>query len=148
MKPDLKKSRAAFAALVRSAGIDSITVSFEGSGDSGSIEDVYVTPATVDLRAPFACALPLAKTRYVFNNGTFKATHYTEEKNFSDLHELITEFAYNEISLTDVDWYNNDGGGGSWELNNIQTDDPLLTFTVYQYETIQRDAYFVKESFT
>ena len=70
-------------------GISKITISFAGSGDSGSIESIWM---------------------------------HRPDENWKDLkpadfRQEVEDFAYDYLSGTGIDWYNNDGGQGEIEFD-------------------------------
>lgn len=91
--------------VLRQSGVENVTVSFDGSGDEGSIYDVVCTPE-IDLGA---IEVRLCSTRRAINNGFWEQTVVQEVQSMPDAIEALT---YDYLSSTDVDWYNDDGGFG------------------------------------
>jgi len=88
-------------------GIQNVTVSFEGSGDSGQIEDISYHPS------------------HGFDPKTATIEHHVSTSQFEDgqwvrttaltrtsINEAVDELTYSYLQETGVDWYNNDGGYG------------------------------------
>lgn len=82
-------------------------IQFWGGGDSGSIEDVES-----------GCDTILGK-RVQMEDGTSKPVQ-----------GVIEDFAYHFIESSGVDWYNNEGGGGSMQLLLTEEPEPKAIFTL------------------
>lgn len=92
-------------------GLTSITVRFEGSGDSGQIDDITITGNDFkdDTLIP---VLRPRKATFCKDRGVWVETVITDmEVPFS---EFINDHVYDALEHCGVDWYNNDGGFGSW----------------------------------
>ena len=92
----------------------SFTLRFWGGGDSGSIEDIEAGCDILDK----LIALP---------DGTSETVR-----------SLLESFAYRFIDASGVDWYNNEGGGGSMELKLEELPVPKAIFdlSVNYYEMV------------
>ena len=101
--------------FLKDLGITSIHVHYEGSGDSGSIEDVEY---------------------YTGENG--ETVHFKHDLNISDeMHEKLINLCY--PMLDDIeDWYNNDGGYGTVVIS-FEDDEPTINVDGYVRELT--DAY-------
>jgi hypothetical protein len=77
------------AARFRDAGFSSVRIEFDGSGDSGAIESIFVV----------------------------KDGNHDFLKEDSELYKVLSEWGYSAIDRHHVDWYNNDGGFGHIEFN-------------------------------
>lgn len=94
--------------ILRQHGIETVTVSFNGYSDSGSIEDISYTPC----ENPDALkALPIQhiSTSSCFEDGQWRRTTTPEQ---STLNEVMDALTNDYLEETGVDWYNNDGGYG------------------------------------
>ena len=93
--------------VLRAQGIENVTISFEGYGDSGSIEDISYAPCTneniKEIPVEHLC------TASHFDDGQWLKTVTPQQ---STLNEAIDELTYDYLEETGVDWYNNDGGYG------------------------------------
>lgn len=94
--------------VLRQRHITDVTVSFDGSGDSGSIECIHFQgPMSQEVFE----ALPV---HYLESNRTFddgvwlRAVTPTQ----GTLRDAIEALTYDYLEETGVDWYNNDGGYG------------------------------------
>lgn len=117
--PDLDKKRLLLT-LLKVMGGRKVVVSFDGSGDSGSIDDVNLLDQEgnlIDLKGAefeWPCrsseADPLTnKWRVIYKNTVMP---------LSDILVQITEDALEEEGL---DWYNNEGGFGQFTIDLTQT---------------------------
>jgi hypothetical protein len=84
-------------------------VSFDGSGDSGSIEDVAFEPA-IDHQALAALTVEHVATARVLDDGTWKTITAAQQSTLNDAIEALT---YDYLEETDINWYDNDGGFGT-----------------------------------
>lgn len=94
--------------VLRQQGIETVTVCFNGEGDSGSIDDIYYTPSE---RADEVKALPVKHfgTSTYFDEGQWRRQAGLRQ---STMNEALDELTYDYLEETGVDWYNNDGGYG------------------------------------
>lgn len=91
--------------VLREHGVQNVIVSFDGSGDSGSIDGAIYTPA-INSRA---IAVEIQKTSSAFVEWQWRHTQTIEQVGLDDaIHEIANDW----LDETDVDWYNNDGGFG------------------------------------
>lgn len=98
--------------VLRELGTERVCVSFDGSGDSGSIWDIGFTPE-------LAGAEPLVSIRTStreFDNDTRSWRRIAGDED-KPLQEAISELTYDYLEETNVDWYNNDGGYGELTID-------------------------------
>lgn len=136
------KLQPALLKALADAGVVSVEVHFYGSGDSGSIEDIhfnYADPVNTK-RANFnELKLPWVKARSAWNETTKTWDYLIDETNIS-VTDIIEDMVYTAAAESGVDWYNNEGGGGSWTLNMEPGKAPTLDFNIYYNETRRIDA--------
>jgi len=94
--------------VLRQHGIEQVTVSFNGEGDSGSIEDILYEPCDNE-EAVKALPVEHISTSSFFDDGQWRRLATPEQ---STLNEAIDALTYDYLEETNVDWYNNDGGYG------------------------------------
>ena len=98
------KTMTLFAAL-KDAGVTSVEIRYEGGGDSGQVEDVDFYGSNLSL-----------------------TTSELKDKFEGDLEDL----AYHILERHyDYDWYNNDGGYGSVNINFQEGDEPTIMIDGY-----------------
>jgi len=98
---------------LRAAGASSITISFDGSGDSGSIESVDIYNADNQrMQIDLTVIYPKEKSFWVDD----KWVTETEEKEMP-IADALEAYCYDELEKTEIDWYNNDGGFGQMTIN-------------------------------
>jgi hypothetical protein len=98
---------------LRAAGASSITISFDGSGDSGSIESVDIYNADNQrMQIDLTVIYPKEKSSWVDD----KWVTETEEKEMP-IADALEAYCYDELEKTEIDWYNNDGGFGQMTIN-------------------------------
>jgi hypothetical protein len=113
MKTDYKDYiKKAFVDL-KSAGATNIVISFNGSGDSGSIESVDIYNADNQrMQIDLTVIYPEEKSSWVDD----KWITETEEKEMP-IADALEAYCYDELEKTEIDWYNNDGGFGQMTIN-------------------------------
>lgn len=96
-------------------GIDHISCSFSGSGDSGDIDglEFFSGKEVVNASKIFLDVWPEPHREFYSDRGWV----YTlpTEKVATDLHEAVMQLIDHDLENCSVDWYNNEGGNGSWE---------------------------------
>lgn len=113
------------------AGIDRVKVWFDGGGDSGQIESVELFTESGDLfpiegihaykhLVMRRCGSEHDGERWI---PVYKAM-------WVSFAERIDQLVSDELDATGVDWYNNDGGFGTWELTGIMSGEPKKEFEI------------------
>lgn len=99
--------------ILREHRIRSVGVSFDGGGDSGSID--YVTPYPIETQERFdALTAEYLKTERMFDDGLWRSVVTPTQ---GSIREAIEALTYDYLEETDVDWYNNDGGYGELTID-------------------------------
>ena len=88
-------------------GVQQVTISFDGSGDNGSIQDIYY--AAPDGFDAAAITIEHARASSNFEDGQWIRTIELIQSTVPD---AIEELVYDYLEETGVDWCNNDGGYG------------------------------------
>jgi len=107
------------------AGIDHVIVWFDGGGDSGQIESVDLFTESGDL-------LPLEDIRANKHLVMRRCGSEHDGERWIPVYkamwvsfaERLDQLVSDELDATGVDWYNNDGGFGTWELTGIMSGEP------------------------
>lgn len=97
--------------VLRDHGVREVTVSFDGSGDSGSIEDVNYGGVQIE---PASIMVDVEVVHRAFQSGRWVTDHVLER---TDLNTAIETLTDDYLSETGVDWYNNDGGFGELAID-------------------------------
>jgi hypothetical protein len=132
--------------LMREHKINTITVSFDGSGDSGEIHDISpdfmrtVLPAGADANMHYANQL----ARWEAITVDLPKPEHPTEMHRKTLHNLVHELSDDILSYSEApDWVNNDGGYGElvWSLNgdeNGTTTNPVIevSYNIRIVETV------------
>jgi hypothetical protein len=87
---------------IRLAGYGYVCIDYSGSGDSGSVDDVYLVKkenGTQDEEG----VITINKSRWDMD------VVYLPD----DIRQVIEDFVDSRILSDGADWYNNDGGGGT-----------------------------------
>lgn len=104
----------AFAVLTK-YGISKVVVTFDGSGDSGQIENIEFTSL---FEHPddfyYTTAVDLSWVEHQTTIGEFKDGAYVTRPNPNppNLREMVETLANKVLDASQYDWYNNDGGYG------------------------------------
>jgi hypothetical protein len=99
--------------VLREQGVNHVRVSFDGSGDSGSIDWVEFDP-------PINSDTIRIETITVSRehvDGQWRYARGTAETGIAD---AIEEITYDYLAKSNVDWYNNDGGFGDLVIDVLE----------------------------
>jgi hypothetical protein len=126
------KSR--FVSVLKDHGVRYIEVSFAGSGDSGSIEDVAFFKGTQSETAELTRTLKKLpfkgwgeKSKWDEANGKWVRSFAYEDMT---LGQLVEALAYDALERTGLDWYNNDGGQGTFRIDLDAGNEPVVSLDV------------------
>lgn len=100
----LETNKAQLFDVLEPAGIHYVTVTFDGGGDSGQIEDISAVADNAKLELPSA---EIELVSHVWGQDEPKRTLMT-------VAEAIEQLAYDLLSLTHCGWENNDGAYGEF----------------------------------
>lgn len=115
-------------------GIGSVTVEFDGYGDSGTIKSVGYD---VDDFDSAAIHIDVTVVNSVFENRRWVRTRSVKRMSLSDAIEALT---YDYLAETHVNWYDNDGGYGELVIDVVEGTVSLevnVRFTESHTETSQ-----------
>jgi hypothetical protein len=110
-QPDYMDKLRRVLPVLRDNGVNEVTVYFDGSGDSGSIDTVIYDPIEFD-GSEIRVTIPIPHHENV-NDQWITVTEDTE----CSIDEAITQVTDQYLSETGVDWYNNDGGFGELKIH-------------------------------
>lgn len=97
--------------ILEQHNIDSVTVTFSGSGDSGAIDDVYYAPQ-------IAASMRTIPVEQITLNRVFDRIWMTTAASETvSLDQAIMNITDNYLVETGVNWYDNDGGYGELEID-------------------------------
>ena len=114
-------------AYVKLLGIYNIRIEFDGSGDSGSINDVYFFDRNNEQINVEEERYMWAEPVSIFKNGQWQVETTPEKLELiEDVFKSITSVALDE---TQLDWYNNDGGYGEFTID-LATSPPEIKLEV------------------
>ena len=126
------KSR--FVSVLKDHGVRYIEVSFAGSGDSGSIEDVSFSNGTQSETAAFTATLKKLpfkgwgeKSKWDEASGKWVRSFAYEDMT---LGQFVETLAYDALERTGLDWYNNDGGQGTFRIDLDAGNEPVISLDV------------------
>lgn len=96
--------------VLRENAVEHVTVRFDGSGDSGSVEEADYQPE-IDTRL---ITVPIIKVTRDFVDGEWRLNNEIDNVNINN---AIDEVANDCLEETGVDYYNNDGGWGELHID-------------------------------
>lgn len=108
--------------------IKKLRAEFYGGGDSGQIDHIDSDPVNITQTAKV--------TKQEYNIETRLYDSVEKELPFKDAFESIV---YEWLDTTDVDWYNNEGGGGFFEIS-MTPQGCNVSYDVYYNEMISNSA--------
>ena len=98
--------------ILREHGVTEVEVRFEGYGDSGAIEGIWLHPPTTS--AVKDVEIDFDATKSSFEQGRWVSVRVPKRGTVADAIEALT---YDYLEETGVDWYNNDGGFGELRID-------------------------------
>lgn len=120
--------------------INSITVEFSGGGDSGGIDNVNIECTSKAINTNEIMITVWVDGGRAFNRDTQSWERIGSKKETIRLIDFIRSHAMDTIDETNVDWWNGDGGYGTWEWSNGQAE-----LEIYQYIQESHLAFTTKE---
>lgn len=121
------KNEAQVYAMLVALGITEVSVNFDGSGDEGSIDNIYTVPE-VNLEA-HSVLIAVRNMDKSFVNGEWVSPPPKEIE--VTLGTAIETIVYDWLEDTGIDWYNEEGGFGTWIWKAPDT----VTFEINVRET-------------
>lgn len=117
--------------------VESLRAEFCGSGDCGEIDHVEMNPDTDEFTVPMTV-----------KKWDIETSSYREEVEDLTFKKAFENLVYSFLEKTDVDWYNNEGGGGYFMID-LAGESPVIDYDVYYNEIQQvsavRDSILLKE---
>lgn len=114
--PEYKANVKALLETLKSLGVHAMHISFDGSGDSGSID--YISYMNKDGQHIRDARLQAEFMDWTQVHASYTQGQWTEEERVSrhSLYDASEQLAYDMLSETGIDWYNNDGGYGTIDI--------------------------------
>lgn len=97
--------------LLEQHGVESVNVTFSGSGDSGAIDDVYYAPQIA------ASVRTIPVEQVTLNLDFDRIWRTTTASETVSLDQAIMNITDNYLAETGVNWYDNDGGYGELAID-------------------------------
>lgn len=110
-----KQLRDELLAKMRTLGVFKVSIEFHGSGDSGNFEEARAVNsegeevAISDIKMNW----PVRQTVWMANN----RPKHTTNLELMSLSQIIEHLANGALDREGIDWYNNDGGQGTFTIN-------------------------------
>ena len=122
LKAEHRPFATAVMAALKASGVLKVVVEFDGCGDSGSIEGVYIQGG----EPPETAEWLVSESNQV--DGKWVTTKHAKAL---PIKKALEEWCYEALSQSDVDWYNNDGGYGAMEIDLTQDTAELVIHQRY-----------------
>jgi len=120
--------RAVFLTTLSTLGVAKLLVNFSGGGDSGDIESVDAYNADMKTEIPLTAQIPWSSEEKFFDMANQKWEKRTKEEVMT-LEKIAKELTLQALEAQGLDWYNNDGGQGTLEID-FATSPPTITLDV------------------
>jgi len=121
-----------FLDMIKQNGIVLIEAEFHGGGDSGSMDEVHIYDKNNQLIDPKNRGrVDIKKNKSIFDpkTETWKQILTYEAVEIDQAIEGLMENALNQV---DIDWYNNEGGGGKITID-FNEKNPVAHIFAYAY---------------
>lgn len=122
----LGRNKHILLAALKQGGATSATVTYAGSGDSGSVEDVTIE-APEGTGFDSSVAITVFMDRGVYQDGAWQTA--TVEQQVT-IEQALSDFAEQALELVHGGWENNDGASGS-VVFDCRTDTVSIEHTTY-----------------
>jgi hypothetical protein len=127
--------------MIKDGGGKEIRVSFDGSGDSGSVESAEIYNGDKNLNMLFSVDYLEVSSNWSKDGGWVK----TESVKRMPVKEALEAFCYDLLENTGIDWYNNDGGYGELRITLDPVEIQLEVNT--RYTEVNSDEFVLDEQF-
>jgi len=127
--------------MIKDGGGKEIRVSFDGSGDSGSVESAEIYDGNKSLNMEFSVDYLEMSSSWSKEGGWIK----TENIKRMPVKQALTQFCYDMLEETGIDWYNNDGGYGELYITLDPVEIKLEVNT--RYTEVNSDEFVLDEQF-
>lgn len=127
-------------AQLKSLGVALLEVSFSGGGDSGAIDSVMAYSAEKSDESAWLPGSPIKLEGVMFANAWEKKSVYNDMTRSwedsevrvpeKDITMVLEQVCYEALSQTGLDWYNNDGGQGTFTVKFDNSGEPVIELEV------------------
>jgi NACalpha-BTF3-like transcription factor len=127
-------------AQLKSLGVATLEVVFSGGGDSGAIDCVEAFSAEVDEEHRWRPGKVVKLEGVMFANAWEKKSVYNDMTRSwedsevrvpeKDITLVLEQVCYEALSQTGLDWYNNDGGQGTFKVTFDESGEPVIELEV------------------
>lgn len=120
--------RAVFLTTLSTLGVAKLIVNFSGGGDSGDIDSIDAYNADMNTEIPLTAQIPWSSDEKYFNMDEGTWVKRTKEEVMT-LEKIARGLTVQALEDQGLDWYNNDGGQGTLEID-FATSPPTITLDV------------------
>jgi hypothetical protein len=136
--------RGVFLTTLRTLGVAKLIVNFSGGGDSGDIESVDAYNADMKTEIPLTTQIPWSSDGNYFNMNKGTWEKRTKEEVMT-LEKIAKELTFKALEDQGLDWYNNDGGQGTLEID-FSTSPPTIQLDVgINYTSVEEHSFNLNE---
>ena len=122
------KHRGIFLTTLSTLGVAKLIVNFSGGGDSGDIDSIDAYNADMNTEIPLTAQIPWSSDEKYFNMDEGTWVKRTKEEVMT-LEKIARGLTVQALEDQGLDWYNNDGGQGTLEID-FATSPPTITLDV------------------
>ena len=138
------KHRAVFLTTLSTLGVAKLIVNFSGGGDSGDIDSIDAYNADMNTEIPLTAQIPWSSDENYFNMDEGTWEQRTKEEVMT-LEKIARELTVQALEAQGLDWYNNDGGQGTLEID-FATSPPTITLDIgINYTSVEEHSFDLSE---
>lgn len=109
--------RAVLLTTLKTLGVTRVSVDFSGGGDSGAIEGVHLTANGAEVDSSIPIVWPKESSAFSEDAGRWVRVVQEQSMPVKDVIEALT---YKCLDYAGLDWYNNEGGSGTFYIDLTQ----------------------------
>lgn len=106
--------RQVLLATLKTLGVTRVEVDFSGGGDSGSIDGIHLTANGAEVDSSIHIVWPKESSQFSEDAGGWVRMVQEHSMPVKDVIETLT---YKCLDYAGLDWYNNEGGSGSFYID-------------------------------
>lgn len=127
-----------FMDAIHQNGISHVRAHFSGGGDSGAMEEINIYDKNdniINEKIKGTVKIKINKSIFDPKTETWRNV-YTYEP--VQLYKAIDRLIENALNQVEIDWYNNEGGGGDIKID-FKEENPIVSIYSYRYAETQYD---------
>ena len=136
--------RGVFLTTLRTLGVAKLIVNFSGGGDSGDIESVDAYNADMKTEIPLTTQIPWSSDEKYFNMDEDTWEKRTKEEVMT-LEKIAKDLTLQALEDQGLDWYNNDGGQGTLEIDFATSPPTIILDVGINYTSVDEHSFDFSE---